>query len=43
MPLPPPRPPRTRRLKQLALRGISAKVLSVGYPLAPEHPFPAGR
>lgn len=30
-------------LKQLARRGISAKVLSVGYPLAPEHPFPAGR
>lgn len=30
-------------LKELASRGINCKVLSIEYPLAPEHPFPAGR
>ncbi|KIY98603.1 Esterase [Monoraphidium neglectum] len=30
-------------LKQLARRGIAAKILSVEYPLAPEHPYPAAR
>jgi hypothetical protein len=37
---PPTHPP---RLKKLARRGIDCKILSVSYPLAPEHRYPAGR
>lgn len=29
-------------MQELAAQGINARVLSVGYPLAPEHPYPAG-
>lgn len=28
-------------MRQLAAQGIAMRVLSVGYPLAPENPFPA--
>lgn len=28
-------------MQQLAAQGIRMRVLSVGYPLAPEHPYPA--
>jgi acetyl esterase/lipase len=28
-------------LEQLAALGVSARILSLGYPLAPEHPYPA--
>lgn len=30
-------------LKRLAARGVACRVLSVGYPLAPEHRYPEGR
>jgi hypothetical protein len=43
-PLPPPQVSSFDKwLKVFAAKGIKCKILTAHYPLAPEHPYPAGR